>query len=184
MMPSIELRLRTMTKAMAEVILPAIAPENALAREQAQLLMAQLGMVAKHWRRAAEYDALGLREIAALAERLCTFATGGAETRAAAEALEALLCERKGHPAGAVDEERAAIAKAIDGLIRASGIDGDGAFKRASSEAILEYSALEAWRGRVWFAGCGMDPERARLPEIDDMLAKTTNAVLRERETP
>jgi hypothetical protein len=140
MMPSIELRLQTMAKAMAEVILPAIAPENALAREQAQLMIAQLGMVANHWRRAAEYDALGLREIAALAERLCAVATGG--------------------------------------------IDGDEAFEQASSEAILEYSALEAWRGRVWFAGCGMDPERARLPEIDDMLAKTTRVALRERETP
>ena len=29
MMPSIELRLQTMVKAMADVILPAIAPENA-----------------------------------------------------------------------------------------------------------------------------------------------------------
>jgi hypothetical protein len=184
MMPSIDLRLQTMSKAMADVILPAIAPENALAREQAQLLMAQLGMIAQHWRKAAEYDALGLREIAVLAERLCVVATGGAETRTAADALAALLRERKGLPGGAVDEERAAIARAIDALIRASGADGDEAFKLASSEAIVEYSALEAWRGRVWFAGCGMDPERARLPEIDEMLAKAANAALREREIP
>jgi hypothetical protein len=184
MMPSIELRLQTMAKAMTEVILPAIAPEDALAREQAQLMIAQLGMVATHWRRAAEYDALALREIAALAERLCAVATGGAETRAAAQALEALLREGKGSPAGTVDERRATIASAIDALIGASGIDGDEAFEQASSEAILEYSALEAWRGRVWFAGCGMDPERARLPEIDEMLAKTTHVALRERETP
>jgi len=183
-MPSIELRLQTMAKAMAEVILPAIAPEDALALEQAQLMMAQLGMIAKQWRKAAEYELLELREIAALAERLCAFATGGDETRAAAEALAAILREHKGHQPGAVDEERAAIAKAIDALIRASGIDGDDAFKRGSSEAILEYSALEAWRGRAWFAGCGMDPERARLPEIGEMLAKPTNAALREREVP
>ena len=172
MMPSIELRLQTMVKAMADVILPALAPENALAREQAQLLMAQLGMIAKHWRKAAEYDALGRREIAALAERLRALAAGGAETRTAADALAALLRRREARPAGAVDEDRAAIANAIDTLIRASGIDGDEAFRRASSKAILEYSALQAWRDRVWFAGCGMDPERARLPEIDDMLAK------------
>jgi hypothetical protein len=184
MMPSIELRLQTMAKAMAEVILPAIPPEHALAREQAQLMIAQLGMVARHWRTAAEYDALGLREIATLAQRLCAVATGGPETRAAAEALEALLRERKKRPAGAVEEERAAIASAIDALVRASGIDGDETFDQASSEAILEYSALEAWRGRIWFSGCGLDPERARLPEIDNILAKTTNAELRERKSP
>jgi hypothetical protein len=180
MMPSIELRLQTMAKAIADVIMPAIAPEDALAREQAQLLIAQLGMIAKHWRKAAEYDALGLREIASLGERLCAAATGGAETRAAADVLAALLCELNGRPPGAVDEERAAIASAIDTLMRASGVDGHEAFKLASSEAILEYSALEAWRGRVWFAGCGMDPERARLPEIDGMLAKTNSAAVRE----
>src|SRR5262249_8898019 len=149
MMPSIELRLQTMAKAMAQVILPAIGLENALAREQAQLMIAQLRMVARHWRRAAEYDALGLREIASLAEPLCAVATGGAETRAAAEALETLLRERKQRPAGAVDEERTAIASAIDALVRASGIDGDEAFDQASSKAILEYSALEAWCGRI-----------------------------------
>ena len=147
MMPSIELRLQTMAKAMTDVILPALGPENALAREQAQLMIAQLGMIAKHWRRAAEYDALELRTISALAERLQTVAAGGAETRAAAAALAGLLR-------------------------RASAVDGDEAFKQASSEAILQYSVLQAWRDRVWFAGCGMDPERARLPEIDDMLAK------------
>ena len=87
-------------------------------------------------------------------------------------ALAALLRGRETRPAGAVDEERAAIANAIDTLIRASGIDGDEEFRRASSDAILDYSALQAWRDRVWFAGCGMDPELARLPEIDNMLAK------------
>jgi hypothetical protein len=172
MMPSIELRLQTMAKAMTDVILPALGPENALAREQAQLMIAQLGMIARHWRRAAEYNALELRTISALAERLQTVAAGGAETRAAAAALAGLLRRREARPVAVVDEDRATIANAIDALIRASAVDGDEAFKQASSEAILQYSVLQAWRDRVWFAGCGMDPERARLPEIDDMLAK------------
>jgi len=172
MMPSIELRLQTMVKAMADVILPAIAPENALAREQAQLMTAQLRMIAKQWPRAAEYDALELRDIAALAERLCARVTGGAETRGAAEALAALLRRREAEPTSAVREGRAAIANAIDALIRASVVDGDEAFRRMSSDAILEYSGLQAWRGRAWFAGCGMDPERALFPEIDDVLAQ------------
>jgi hypothetical protein len=170
-MPSIELRLQTMAKAMAEVILPALALDNALAREQAQLMIGQLGMIAQHWRRAAEYDALGLRAIAALAGRLCAAAAGGAETRAAADSLAALLRGRDARPTGAVDKERAAIAGAIDTLITASAVDGDQAFRRASFEAILEYTALQSWRDRVWFAGCGMDPERERLPQIDEMLA-------------
>jgi hypothetical protein len=182
MMPSIELRLQTMAKAMTDVILPALAAENALAREQAQLLIAQLGMIAKHWRRAAEHEALELREVTALAERLSAVAAGGAETRAAADALAALLRRREERPPAAVDEDRATVASAIDVLIRASGIDGDEAFRRSSSEAILDHSALQARRDRIWFAGCGMDPERAGLPEIDEMLAEaTTPAPARQR---
>jgi hypothetical protein len=56
--------------------------------------------------------------------------------------------------------------------VRASAVDGDEAFRRASSEAILEHSARQARRDRVWFAGFEMDPERASLPGIDEMLAE------------
>lgn len=171
MMPSLELRLRTLAKAMTDVILPALPAQNALAREQAQLLVAQLGMIAKHWRRAAEFDAIALREIVALAERLVPLAAGGPRTQAAAGELAALLAGRA-QSARALDEDRAAVAAAIDALIAASAVDGDDPFRCASGDAIVAYSALQAWRDRVWFAGFGMDPERARLPEIDDMLAQ------------
>lgn len=170
MTPSIELRLKTMTKAMAEVILPAIEPGNGLAREQAQLMIAQLGMIGQHWQKAATLDAIELREIADLAQKLAATAAGGAQTLAAADALTELLRQRESAE-GSVAEERVAIAAAIDRLIRASGIDGSEAFKKASSDLILDHAAQQAWRDRVWFAGCGMDPERADLPSIDAMLA-------------
>ena len=70
MMPSIELRLKTMAKAVQEVILPAIAPGNDLAREQAQLLIAHLALISQHWRHAHAYDALAFEAIKELAARL------------------------------------------------------------------------------------------------------------------
>jgi hypothetical protein len=164
MMPSIELRLQTMVKAMADVILPAIAPENALAREQAQLMTAQLRMIAKQWPRAAEYDALELRDIAALAERLCARVTGGAETRGAAESLAALLRRREAEPTSAAREGRAAIANAIDALIRASVVDGDEAFRRMSSDAILEYSGLQALARPSLVRGLRHGPGAGAIP--------------------
>lgn len=171
MIPSIDLRLKTMVKAMAEVILPAIEPGNGLAREQAQLMIAQLAMIGKHWQKAAILDALELREIAGLAQRLAAVAEGGARTTAAAGELAGLLRQRESTPFASVTEERAAIAAAIDRLVHASGIDGSDAFKKSSSDLILDYAAQQAYRDRVWFADCGMDPERASLPSIDAMLA-------------
>lgn len=174
MTPSIELRLQTMAKAMAEVILPAIAPDNGLAREQAQLMIAQLGLIGQQWQKAATFDALELREIAGLAQRLAVDAAGGAKTAAAAIALAALLKQHEAGTVGTVAEQRAAIAGAIDKLVRASGLDGSDVFMKSSSDAILEYAALQAWRNRVWFSGSGMDPERVELPGVDAMLARTS----------
>ena len=77
MTPSIELRIQTMIKAMSEVILPAIEPGNDLAREQGQLMIAQLGLIARQWDKAQSYDTLCLRELVGLARTLAAGAAGG-----------------------------------------------------------------------------------------------------------
>ena len=48
MNPSIELRLRTMIRAVTEVILPAVNPHDSLAQEQAQLLIGHLHALLQH----------------------------------------------------------------------------------------------------------------------------------------
>ena len=168
MMPSIELRFGTMVRALTEVILPALPPENALAREQAQLLIAHLDLIAAQWPHADAYEARSLAEMAALAEQLATGADGGSATRNAAEELR--LCVHDG-ASQAAGERRAAIAAAIDKLVNACGRDGSAAFRADLSNAILEYTANQAWRDRVMFAGSGMDPDRAEFISIDELLA-------------
>ena len=171
MMPSIELRLKTMAKAMQEVILPAIAPGNDLAREQAQLLIAHLALISQHWRHAHTFDALALDAIKALAERLVVAAQGGEQTASASAALARCLNNRFDAETDAA-VQRAAIAAAIDHLVNASGQDGNQRYRDTLFKAILEHGALQAWRDRVWFAGSGMDPESASLVSIEQMLAR------------
>ena len=100
MMPSIELRLKTMAKAVQEVILPAIAAGNDLAREQAQLLIAHLALISQHWRHAHTYDALTLDAIKELAERLVVAAQGGEQTAnaSAAVARSGVVCRQRYGP--------------------------------------------------------------------------------------
>lgn len=86
MMPSIGLRLATLRRAVNEVILPAIAPDNALAREQAQLVAAHLELLARQLDDAPRIDAALARGTAALALTLSACASGGPRTQAAARA--------------------------------------------------------------------------------------------------
>lgn len=171
MMPSIELRLKTMAKAVQEVILPAIAPGNDLAREQAQLLIAHLALISQHWRHAHTFDALALDAIKELAKGLVAVAEGGVRTASAAAALSQCLttCLDRNTDAAA---QRAAIAAAIDKLVSASSEDGDQRFRDVMFKAIVDHGAVQAWRDRVWFAGSGMDPESAGLVSIEQMLAR------------
>ena len=171
MMPSIELRLKTMAKAMQEVILPAIAPGNDLAREQAQLLIAHLALIGQHWQHADAYDALALDAVKDLAERLVKSAEGGEQTTSAAAALARCLESCLDAETDAATQ-RAAIAAAIDHLVNVSGLDGNTRFRDTLFKAIVAHGALQAWRDRVWFAGSGMDPESANLVSIEQMLAR------------
>ena len=171
MMPSIELRLKTMAKAVQEVILPAIAAGNDLAREQAQLLIAHLALISQHWRHAHTYDALALDAIKQLAECLVVTAEGGEQTANASGAVARCLNNCIDAETDAA-VQRAAIAAAIDQLVSASGQDGKQRFRDTLFKAIVDHGALQAWRDRVWFAGSGMDPESASLVSIEQMLAR------------
>jgi hypothetical protein len=176
MMPSIELRLQTMTKALQEVILPAIAEGNDLAREQAQLLLAHLGLLGQHWRHAQRYDQMTLDAIKALATQLLTAAAGGAATMQAAADLRVCLQHLNEKNADAA-HQRAMLAAAIDSLVSASGKDGERTFRDCLFDAIVEHGAQQTARDRVWFAASGMDPESAAFASIDEMLAGSKSPV-------
>jgi hypothetical protein len=157
-LPSIELRIQNLIKALSQVVLPAIDPGNALAREQAQLVIGHLELIARQWERAPAYEAQAFAALRELADRLVRDAEGGSGTMEAAAAL------REAPP------RRAEVGDAIDRLIRAASADGSPGFRARLENAVLEHGALHAWRERVWFAGTGLDPDASALPSIDEML--------------
>lgn len=170
MMPSIDLRLATLRRAVNEVILPAIAPDNALAREQAQLVAAHLELLARQLDDAPRIDAALARGTAALALALVAHAAGGPCTQAAASALNE--CANAGD-AAAPGLRRAQIAAAIDAYMDALAVDGDEAARQRAHDLIIEHALNDGRLERVSFAGNGLDPERAELPCLDALLAST-----------
>lgn len=161
MLPSIELRIQNLVKALSQVVLPAIDPGNGLAREQAQLVIAHLHLIAQQWTRAPAFEAGSLAALQALAERLADLADGGRVTSQAGAELRSAL-----------GRDFATLGNAVARLIVATGEDGAPAFRAQLDEQVLEYGAHQAWRERVWFAGSGLDPDRASLPSIDEMLRR------------
>jgi hypothetical protein len=160
-LPSIELRIANLIKALSQVVLPAIDPRNALAREQAQLAIGHLQLIALQWRKAAAFEAQALATLRELGEQLADAAAGGGGTMQAAAALREALTLGRAY---------AELGGAIDRLIRAASADAAPDFRARLDDAVLAHGALQAWRERVWFAATGLDPDARALPSIDEML--------------
>ena len=175
MLPSIELRIQNLIKALSQVVLPAIDPENELAREQAQLVIAHLQLIALQWDKAYSFERIALRAMQNLAAALCNTASGGPRTSAATAALRRALEERAmadPRTATAAAQAITALGGAVDEMILAISTDADATTRTETQAIILDYAKHQAHRERVWFAANNLDPDRGKLEAIDTMLAQ------------
>lgn len=163
MNPSIELRLRTMIRAITEVIMPAVDPQDSLAREQTQLLLGHLHALLQQHAHEARMDTLEQRELSDLAQTLTAASAGGPETMRVSATLRALP----------PDTPTNVLAHAVEALLIASGEDGSEPFQRESAALVLDHARAAALRGRAWFKPMGFDPTPERLPAIDALLDQT-----------
>lgn len=174
MTPDLGTRLDTVITALRQVVIPALPADEVLAREQATLCIGQLTVLAQQYRHVADYEALCLAEMSALAATLLADAAGGPDTTRAAVDLR--TCLEQGEtvpgpvPTTPVHQRRNAIAARIDELLRAAGRDGTDAFRALTERVVVEHGARQAGRDRSWFRACGMDPDAATLPTIPELL--------------
>ena len=74
MQPSFDLRIRTMNKALADVVLPAIDPDNKAAAEQLQLVIGSLNLMQEQIDYANWYEIVDGRSMIAMAEKVAELA--------------------------------------------------------------------------------------------------------------
>lgn len=171
MLPGIDLRLQNVLKALREVVLPAIPPDQRLARDQAMLAIGHIAIVADQWREAARYEAGSLSRLIALAEHLTADATIEVEGDVQRRLEEALIRATAADPSdlrqaeGLIQE----LGTLIDAVILGAG--RPGTLPPTLLDAVLSYGEAQAHRERVWFAGTKLDPDVAELETIADMLA-------------
>ena len=167
MLPDIDLRLANTIKALRELIIPALPPDQGLAREQAELALAHLGVIAEQWKHALRFQLTSYRALHALGIRLGRHASDAVlrnELTAALGAADSLDCTDY----DAVSNATRALGALIDRVIDADG--STAPLDRDLLDAVLAHGQAQALRDRAWSACCGLDPDRDSLPKIGTLL--------------
>ena len=173
MLATIQTRIDNLMKAMQQVVLPALPADAALAREQAQLVIGHLSVIAQQWPRAAAYEAGNLEGLKSLGQALVHAAAGGPETGKAVTGVQARLgISTDSADVVALQADIVALGYSIDRLIEAAGVDGTAAFHAASSGAVLAHAERQALRERIWCAGTHLDPDVAKLPPFESLFSR------------
>lgn len=170
------LQIQSMIKAMKDVVLPAVDPEHKMAVEQASLVIAMLGLMAKHLPLAYRYDHDELSRYVALAGELSRALHGGAVTKDAAQALEAgasngaeILDRARAEPAEletAIIELRAEVSAAVLGVNQ----DGDEVSRARVRRLVMDAAKEQLDRERAWLIDMGFEPDPSAVPPIESLL--------------
>lgn len=165
MNPDIDLRLRSVMKALREVVLPALPEEQRMARDQANLALSHLALIAEHWPYALRHELESLDECLELAAALAPLV----RDRALAAALAACVAQGM----GVARDDYAAVSAALHAVkaqIDRALADGEGEAPLAATvlDAVLRYNARRAPRERSWHRASGLDPDGPRLPRFQD----------------
>ncbi len=169
MNPDLDLRLQSMLKALADVILPAIPADQSLARDQTKLVMGHLSVIAGQWKHALNYEFESLRLACKLARELADLGlTSELSNTLHAAVAEAERLDKSDYDA--VSAAHRALKQVIDRII--AGADSDALMPSALKAAVLSYSLVQARRERIWYQGAGLDPDTAKLPPITSLFKR------------
>lgn len=167
MLPDIDLRLKSMTKTLREIVLPAVSGSDQHTRDQLMLVVEQLGLIELQWKAALKFELGSYDLLCELARELRALAGDEGLCTALDEALDAsTTLDRTDYDtvSGAANRLGGLLDRVISGDFTRASMD------RRLVDAVLDYGARETWRNRVWFAACGVDPDAADLPGIDTLL--------------
>jgi hypothetical protein len=169
MLPSIDLRLASMIRAVKDIILPALEGGDGLATEQAGLLLGHLLLLREQVGSADLFQRREAEDLLVLGESLVERAAGGSATLAARDALAAVI---RDSPHLEEPQSISGLRAGMSALLEASGIDGTGEFRNMSSVLTIHHARAAARLERSWFAPIGFEAEGAALPSFPDLVAE------------
>lgn len=172
------IQLQAVIKALSDVVLPAIHPDNKLAIEQGKLSIGLLALLAQQLPMQFRFDCDELARLIATSRELGTQAQGGAGTQAAVEALNAATLVA-GRVLDAARSSPADIEAAVRSLRAATGTlvtevhrDGDAACRPKIQTTVLAMSQEQLLRDRSMLLMQGWEPDPKAIPPLADLLAR------------
>lgn len=166
MNPSVDVRITTMIRALADVIVPALDQSPGLASEQAQLVLGHLHVLREQLGYAAHFEQLEWQAATSLGEALVGATTGPRSASPAWRELEVALSANAGAHAQDTRDRAEAIRAGVEELIRT-----DTAEAARLGSIILEHERAAANLNRSWFAGMGWESGDSGLPSIPELIA-------------
>jgi ATP phosphoribosyltransferase regulatory subunit HisZ len=157
-----DLRLKSMSRSLESVILPAIDSENALAVTQAHIIIAHIGLIRRLLDHLPEYGRLEHRANLAVAVDLASVAEGGPAVETAVLALRSQIAAAPGDGALAsaaeLRDSSEALARAAEAVVDAMGVDGDAGARKRVIDIAIKSLGETARRELRWFDAT-QDPE-------------------------
>lgn len=171
-----EFLLRAAAKAMTDVVLPALDPDNKLAQEQGHLVLASLNLAVQRLPQLYAFDCDELTRSVGFAAELGQIAHGGGTGSAVAQELAQsaargadVLARAKADPAE-LNAANIDLRDKIGALVAALYSDAPEDVLGKVGRAVTANAAEQLLRDRAWVALQGWEPGAAELPELGTLL--------------
>lgn len=171
-----QIQIASVIKALTDVVLPAVDPQNRLAQEQLHLSIGMLRLMAQQLPVQYRFDLDELKRLLAFARDLQSLALGGAGTRAAVAELRQLAATTQasldaGLPAPEqVEQWVRALRAAAGALVTQVYVDGEPSCRNKVRDAVLAMSKDQLLRDRSMLLAQGWEPDPAAVPAITTLL--------------
>lgn len=169
-------QIPTLIKAMTDVVLPALDPNNKLAQEQAQLIIGSLHLIAQRLPLQYRYDRHELDSFIELATQLQDLSGGSTELREAMAALDHSVASgrevlaRAGAEPLELETANRVLRDALGRLVQAAAVLHDEPRRRSIETAVMAHAQELLLRERAWLAMQGWEGKDAGLPAVESLL--------------
>lgn len=173
-----QIQIQSVIKALSDVVLPAIDPNNKLAIEQGKLSIGLLALLAQQLPVQFQFDCDELGRLITTARELASQAAGGTSTQAARSALhdatrtaDKVLEAAKASPAD-IEAEVRAMRVATGALITELHRDGDADSQQQVRKTVLAMSKEQLLRDRSMLLMQGWEPDPKAIPPLSELLIR------------
>jgi hypothetical protein len=170
------IQIQCMVKALTDVVLPAVDPNNRLAQEQARLIIGTLLLMEKQLPKQYRFDCDALSRLVSFARELQQQPGGLTRTQAAVKELAAhvSVASRVLERAQADPEELVSsihsLRAAIGAVVNAVSEEASGSQVAGMQKSVLAHSKDQLLRDRSWLLMQGWEPDPASVPPIEALI--------------